>query len=274
MKRVITIQDISCVGKCSITTALPIISALGIETAILPTAVLSNHTQFSEFTCKDLEDQIEPISDTWERLGINFDGIYTGYLASEKQIDLVIKFFNRFGKDGILRFVDPAMADDGKLYVSFDDNFPKAMARLCGNADIIIPNLTEACLMTDTQYTEKYDEKNVRELLYKLAGLGTKKAVVITGVSFEPGKTGFAAYEIEKDKYTFYSHERLNKNYHGTGDVYSSVAFGELMNGLSLKEALVKAADFTISSIQETMENDPDKDYAVDFEKVLPTLWK
>jgi pyridoxine kinase len=274
MKRVITIQDISCVGKCSITTALPIISALGIETAILPTAVLSNHTQFDEFTFKNLEDQIEPISNTWERLGIDFDGIYTGYLASEKQIDLVIKFFDRFGKEGILRFVDPAMADDGKLYVSFDNDFPKAMARLCGNADIIIPNFTEACLMTGTKYTESYDENKIRELLYKLAKLGTKKAVVITGVSIETGKTGFAIYEIIEDRYTFYSHERLNKNYHGTGDVYSSVAFGEFMNGMSLKEALIKAADFTICSIKETMENDPDKEYAVDFEKVLPMLWK
>ena len=158
MKRIVTIQDISCVGKCSLTVALPIISAMGIEAAILPTAVLSTHTMFSGFTVKDLTDQIKPITEHWKNEGITFDAMYTGYLGSFEQIDLMKEMADDFCKDGSLLFVDPAMADNGKLYPAFDEAFAKYMATLCARADIIVPNIPEACFMLGEEYKEKYDE--------------------------------------------------------------------------------------------------------------------
>lgn len=154
MKRIVTIQDISCVGKCSITVALPIISATGVETAIIPTAVLSTHTVFKDFTCKDLDDQILPIANHWKSEGITFDAFYTGYLASAQQVEKVISVIDSLKQDGNLVIVDPAMADNGRLYPAFDNSFPKEMAKLTAKADIVLPNITEACLMTDTPYRE------------------------------------------------------------------------------------------------------------------------
>ncbi len=272
MKRIVTIQDISCLGKCSITVALPIISAMGVETVILPTAVLSTHTQFPGFTCADLENQIEPISKHWKSINANFDAIYTGYLASASQIELVKNFFNNFGKEDTLRFVDPAMADNGKLYAGFDNEFPKAMASLCGVADIIVPNLTEACLMTGTDYRTDYDEVYIKKLLLKLAELGTRKAVVLTGVTTEIGKTGVYGYNVETNEFFNFSHKKEENSFHGTGDVFASVTLGALENGNSLEKSLKIAARFTVDSIIETVKNDKDKTYGVDFEPVIPKL--
>lgn len=272
MKRIVTIQDISCLGKCSITVALPIISAMGVETAILPTAVLSTHTQFSGFTVKDLQDQIKPISAHWKKENFHFDAIYTGYLASREQIQLVSDFFDDFNEQDTLLFVDPAMADNGKLYVGFPEDFPKSMSTLCGKADIIVPNLTEACLMTGTEYKTEYDKKYIQEILNKLAALGTKKAVVLTGVSPEKDKTGVYGLYVETGKYFGFSHEKLAVSFHGTGDVFSSTAVGALERGMSLEESLNIAARFTVNSIKETLKNDPEKTYGVDFEAVFPLL--
>lgn len=272
IKRIVTIQDISCVGKCSLTVALPIISAMGVETAILPTAVLSTHTQFQGFTLKDLEDQILPIAKHWEELALHFDAIYTGYLASAGQIDLVKQFFDLFGGEGTLRFVDPAMADNGKLYAGFDAAFPKAMASLCGIADIIVPNLTEACLMTDLPYRTEYDGDYLQEVLRRLAALGTKQAVVLTGVSTDPGMTGVMGLYTRTGERFAFSHEKLDASYHGTGDVFSSTAVGALLRGKDLERSLRIAADYTVDSIRETMLHDPEKTYGVDFEICIPGL--
>ena len=166
MRKIVTIQDISCLGKCSLTVALPIISAMGTEAAIIPTAVLSTHTMFKNFTVKDLSDQIEPISEHWKSENISFDAIYTGYLGSFEQIDLMKKFFEDFGKN-CLKFVDPAMGDNGKLYPAFDEKFAKHMATLCARADIIDPNLTEACFMLGEEYKEdgEYDEEYIKNII-------------------------------------------------------------------------------------------------------------
>ena len=188
MKRIVTIQDISCVGKCSLTVALPIISATGVEAAIIPTAVLSTHTMFKNFTCKDLDDQILPIAEHWKNEGITFDAFYTGYLASAQQIAKVIKLIDDLKTDGNLVIIDPAMADNGKLYPAFDEEFPKEMAKLCAKADIVLPNITEACYLTGTPYREEYDENFVKEVVEKLAAQGAKK-VVLTGARFN-GKYG------------------------------------------------------------------------------------
>lgn len=236
MKRIVTIQDISCIGKCSLTVALPIISAMGIETAIIPTAVLSTHTMFSDFTFKDLTDQIQPISDHWKKENFKFDAIYTGYLGSAEQTKLVCDFFDRYKTDDNIIFVDPAMADNGKLYPAFDNNFAKLMANVCAKADIIVPNLTEACLMTDTEYKTEYDEQYIFDILHKLTAMGAKKAA-ITGASYN-GKYGIVGYDSEKNTTFSYFHKKLPTSYHGTGDVFSSVCVGALNNGLSLDKAI------------------------------------
>ncbi len=271
MKRIVTVQDISCVGKCSLTVALPIISAMGVEAAIIPTAVLSTHTMFSEFTVKDLTDQITPITEHWKRAGIDFDAIYTGYLGSFEQIDLMIKMFTDFKKEGSINFVDPAMADNGKLYPAFDEAFAKKMASLCAVADIVVPNITEACFMTDTEYKAEYDEEYVKALLKKLADLGAK-ICLLTGVGFEEGKTGVMGYEKETGEFFYYSHKKHSRSYHGTGDVFSSTCIGGIMNGLSWKNAAVLAADYTSECIRLTIEDPNGNDYGVNFEQAVPML--
>ena len=200
MKRIVSIQDVSCLGKCSLTVALPIISAMGVECSIVPTAVLSTHTMFSGFTCKDLTDQIEPIAAHWKESGLGFDAVYTGYLASAEQIDYVCAFFDAFRREGSLIVVDPVMADNGKLYPAFGPDFPAQMARVCAKADLILPNLTEASLLTGLPYRTEHDEVYIKEMLQALAALGPRY-VALTGVSFEPDKLGVMYYDKVTGQY-------------------------------------------------------------------------
>lgn len=273
MKRILTIQDISCLGKCSITVALPVISAMGVETTILPTAVLSTHTMFQNFTVKDLTDQLVPITEHWKKEGIHFDAIYTGYLGSDEEIEIVKKTFADFGGDDTLIFVDPVMADHGKLYPAFDEAYAKHNASLCGAADIIVPNLTEACFMTDTEYREDYDEAYIKDLLAKLAALGSK-VVVLTGIAFGAGKNGVYGLDTVSGEYFAYENDHIDAAYHGTGDVFSSVSVGGIVRGLSYADAFALAADYTADTIRETLKN-PDKPwYGVDFEATIPELVK
>ena len=272
MKRIVTVQDISCVGKCSLTVALPIISAMGTEAAIIPTAVLSTHTMFKNFTFKDLADQIEPIAEHWKSEGLDFDALYTGYLGSFEQIDLMKKFFEDFGENA-LKFVDPAMGDNGKLYPAFDEAFARHMATLCAKADIIDPNLTEAAFMLGIDYKEdgEYDEEYIKDVLKKLTGLGAKIAI-LTGVSLSPDKIGAMGYDSEKDEYFSYFNDKINAKYHGTGDIFSSSLLGAIVKGKSLTKSIEIAADFTRKSIEIT-ENDKDKCwYGVNFEEAIPYL--
>ena len=271
MKRVLTIQDISCLGKCSLTIALPVISALGAETVILPTAVLSTHTMFKNFTVKDLSDQIEPICGHWNSEGVEFDAIYTGYLGTIGQIDQVKKIFETFKRDSTIIFVDPVMADNGKLYPAFNMDYVKKNAELCEHADIIVPNITEASFMTGTEYREEYDEAYVKELLIKLNEFGARISV-LTGVSLEEGKTGVMGYDRESDEYFLYQNVKVDAVYHGTGDLFSSVCVGEMMRGKDWKNALRIAADYTAHTIKCTLNNPKEPWYGVDFEATIPAL--
>lgn len=271
MKRIVTIQDISCVGKCSLTVALPIISAMGVEAAILPTAVLSTHTMFQNFTCKDLTDQIEPIAEHWKKENFLFDAVYTGYLGSFEQIDLMKKFFEDFKTESNILFVDPAMADNGKLYPAFDEAFAKHMATLCAKADIIVPNITEACFMTGMEYKTEYDEAYVKEMLQKLSALGAKISI-LTGVSFSEGKTGVMGYDKENDEFAYYEHDKLPVSFHGTGDIFSSTCVGAMMNGMNWKDAVKVAADYTSECIRITLEDPAKPWYGVNFEQAIPYL--
>ena len=265
--KVLTIQDISCVGQCSLTVALPILSAAGLETCILPSAVLSTHTAgFTGFTVRDLTEDIPAIAAHWRREKIAFDAIYTGYLGSTEQIAHVREIFDTLLKRGGLTIVDPAMADNGKLYPAFDAAYVEAMKGLVSGADIILPNITEACFLTDTEYRETYDEAYIACLLDRLTAAGAK-TVVLTGVGYAPDKTGVVVREGSETRY--YEHRRIAKGCHGTGDVYASAFVGALMNGFTRYDAAVLAADYTVKCIEIT-QGDADHWYGVKFELELP----
>ena len=271
MKRVLTVQDISCLGKCSLTIALPVISALGSEAVILPTALLSTHTMFKNFTCKDLSDQIEPVCRHWQSENVHFDAIYTGYLGTAEQIDQMKTLFATFRAEDTTIIVDPVMADNGRLYPAFDMAYAKKNAELCAHADIIVPNITEACFMTGTEYRETYDEAYIKELLSALNDLGARISV-LTGVSLSEGKTGVMGYDRDKDAYYVYQNDRVDATYHGTGDLFSSTCVGEMMRGKSWQDAMRIAADYTAHTIRVTLDNPEKPWYGVDFEKTLPEL--
>lgn len=273
MKRIVTIQDISCVGKCSLTVALPIISAMGVETAIIPTAVLSTHTMFKNFTFKDLTEEIQPITRHWKEENIGFDAIYTGYLGSFEQIDIVASMFDEFKTDSNVIVVDPVMGDNGKLYPAFDEAFAEKMATLCAKADIIVPNMTEASFMTGMEYKEDYDEEYVKKMLLQLSKLGAKISV-LTGIGFKEGTTGVMGYDKEKDEFFYYSNEKLPASFHGTGDVFASTLVGAMMNGMDWKEGLKVAADYTAECIRITMNDKEGCWYGVNFEQGIPYLLK
>lgn len=271
MRRIVTVQDISCVGKCSLTVALPIISAMGVETAIIPTAVLSTHTMFQNFTCKDLTDQIEPITAHWKAEKLGFDAIYTGYLGSFEQIDIVSDMFDEFKTESNVTIVDPAMADNGKLYPAFDEAFAKKMATLCAKADYILPNITEAAFMTGMEYKTEYDEAYIKEMLKALTGLGAKIAV-LTGVGFEEGKTGVMGYDSLNDEFWYFEQKKLPCSYHGTGDIFASTFTGALMNGLDWKAAAEIASEYVAECILLTMADGKKEWYGVHFEAAIPYL--
>ncbi len=268
-RKILTVQDISCVGQCSLTVALPVISACGVETCVLPSAVLSTHTAgFSGFTFRDLTEDMPGILAHWKKEGIAFDAIYTGYLGSEKQIEYVRHILQGVLAEGGVVVVDPAMADNGKLYPGFDASFANAMKGLCAMADYVIPNVTEAALLTDLGYRTEYDRAYVDELVAGLLALGAK-TVILTGISYAEGRTGVVV--ATKDSYAYYEHEKMPKGSHGTGDIYASAFVGALMRGKSAYDAARIAADFTLCCIRETQKT-PDHWYGACFEPVLSEL--
>lgn len=271
--RVLSIQDISCFGKCSLTVALPIMSAMGAETVIIPTAVLSTHTGgFTGFTFRDLSEDIPKIADHWSTIGIKFNAISTGYLGSFEQIGMVKDIFGRFGK-GAIKFVDPVMADNGKLYTGFTPEFAKEMAGLCSVADIIVPNMTEASFMLDIPYEAgPYTEEYVKDVLKRLAALGCPVAA-ITGVVLDtsPDKQGVMAYDGKNDTFVSYFSDNLPVKFHGTGDIFASTMCGALALGKSLEYACEIAVNYTVECIKRSIGDDEHK-YGVRFEECIPYL--
>ncbi len=271
MKRVMTIQDISCIGKCSLTVALPIISCFGLETAIVPTAVLSAHTYFSGVTFRDLTEDLDSIKEHWKKEGFTFDTLYSGYLGSERQIEIVRDYFRTFGKKGSYKIVDPVMADNGKLYTGFDEHFPEKLFNLCKEADIILPNISEAALMLGKKYPgENASPEVIRELLKGLTEQIPGTAI-ITGVTLDNGDFGFMGLN-KKGEFFEYGNPKVNYRSHGTGDIFASTFTGAVTCGLSCCDSLALAADFVTRCIANTL-NDPDRvNYAVNFETELPWL--
>ena len=238
MKRIASIQDISCLGRCSLTVALPVISAMGVECAIVPTAVLSAHTAFPGFVSRDLSDQLPAIADHWRSQQVHFDALYTGYIASAPQVQQVMDFFDAVKSPDTLLIVDPAMADHGKLYSGFDGAFPAAMARLTARADVALPNIT----------------------------------VILTGVSFAPDKLGAMGYDSGAGTYFTCLGPRNPASFHGTGDIFAAVVTGGLMRGMTLEQAASLAVEFVLACIDATARDPQAGWYGVEFEKALPLL--
>ena len=269
-KKILTIQDISCVGQCSLTVALPIISACGVETCVLPSAVLSTHTAgFKGYTFRDLTDDMPDIRAHWENEGIKFDAIYTGYLGSTKQIDYVKDIFASGSKEGTVTIVDPAMADNGKLYPAFDEEYVEAMKGLCASADFIVPNMTEAALLAGMHYEDGEDRRYVDKVMDRLIEMGCKN-IILKGLPSKNGNyIGILMYVDGKMDY--YEHEKLPNSCHGTGDVYASAFVGALMRGKSANEAARIAAEYAMECIKETAKLD-NHWYGAAFELALPKL--
>ena len=265
-KKVLTMQDISCYGQCSITVALPIISAWGYETAILPSAILSTHTSgFKNFTVHDLSNEIPKIINHWKSEGIKYDAFYVGYLGDISHVDLVIQVKNELLNKGGYFVLDPVMGDNGKLYPVFNDDYVKAIRRLIKEADIILPNLTEACFLTGIEYKEEYDESYIKNVINKLLELGAKK-IVLTGIAYQKEMTGVVIYD--ENGYQHFTHKRINKSYHGTGDVYASTFLGAYLSNNDLLKSTKIAAKFVVKAIENTLD-DPYHNYSVKFEPLL-----
>lgn len=267
--RILTIQDISCLGQCSMTVALPILSACGQETCIIPSAVLSTHTGgFQKPHIRDISMDIPAIGAHWGREGVTFDAIYTGYLGTTEQIADVARVFDTLLKPGGRIIVDPAMADHGKLYSGFDMDYARAMGELCKKADVILPNLTESCLLTGMPFRESYDEAYIDAVLSKLHEMGMK-TVVLTGVSFCPEETGVMLSDGTKRYY--YRHKKRSRSYHGTGDIYASAFVGSWLGGKTMEQAVAIAADYACECIAATI-SDENHWYGTKFEAVLYKL--
>ncbi len=268
-KRILTVQDISCLGQCSATVALPILSACGLETCILPTMVLSTHTGgLGTPVRRDLTADILPIADHWQSQGIRFDSIYAGYLGKAQQAQLVGDVAQRLLLDGGHLIVDPAVADNGKLYGGIDESCVEAMKALCRQADVILPNITEACLLAGVAYHQPQSEAEVSTLLDALESQygGT---ILLTGISLAPADTGFALRCGGENR--FYQRPRVGASYHGTGDMFAAVFTGAVMQGWDIYDAAVLAAEFTARVAAATFA-DPAHAYGTKFETVLPWL--
>lgn len=269
-KRLLSIQDISCTGRCSLTVALPVISSAGIETAVIPTAVLSTHTGgFTGYTFRDLTDDIELIKAHWLNFDRGFDAIYTGYLAP-RQIDIVKDVISAFKKENTIVVIDPAMADGGKMYPGFDLDFAKKMAGLVAKADVTVPNLTEACFMLGMEYPKAYDQNLIRQIIKRISELGPRY-VVISGISYTNGKVGVECFDAIKNEFSYFCTDDIKGYFHGAGDIFASALISGLLNGLSIDQSCFLAHDLVHSSILHTLDDEEDDlKFGLHFERAIP----
>ena len=265
MNKVLTVQDLSCLGKCSLTVALPVLSAMGCAATALPTTLLSTHTAFPAPYRKSLTEDLKPICDHWISIGAAFDTVTTGYLADPVQVEAVMAVLDAF--PNALHIVDPVMGDHGRLYSSITDEHVQAMEKLCRRADVILPNITEAALLTGLPYRETADADYYRALLAGLEKYGAK-AVILTGVSLEEEKLGC----FGKDEQGEFScrNEKIHRSCHGTGDLFAAVVAGAMTRGKTAREAAELAAEFTRRVVENTPKANP---FGTEFEAVLPWLW-
>lgn len=262
MKRILTMQDLSCVGQCSLTVVLPVLSAYGVETCVLPTAILSNHTMFKGWSYLDLLPETEHIFNYWKSNGFAFDGFLLGYLGNQRLMDVAERCFDEFSEKNAPVIIDPVFGDNGKLYGGFDEEYVAAMRRLCRRADVILPNLTEICFMMGMEYRENYDGEYLARVLNGMAKY-TEATIIVTGVEMN-GLIGEAIYRKGETEYVL--SERLPERLHGTGDIFSAVFTAKYLEGASLAESCAEAGNFVADCIRAT---DRSHFYGASFEKVL-----
>ncbi len=274
-KRALAIHDISCVGRCSLTVALPILSAAGLNTAVIPTALLSTHTgEFTGYTHTDLSAELEPIAAHLQTLGLHYDAFYSGYLASGAQVEQILRIIDALCDETTHLFVDPAFGDFGRLYALMDEGMPAQMRRLCARARTIVPNLTEASFLLGVPYPgEDADEACITRICRGLLAIGPEN-VVVTDISLYPGQTGVAILSRGMARPVFRFQKRFDRVFHGTGDVFASFLLGALMNGQSIEQAARVALDLTHEAIVETLRSGEPLRYGVQFESVLPAYWR
>lgn len=269
MKRIASIQDFSCIGSCSQTIALPVLSAMGVECVALPTALLSAHTAFDGFVSLDLTPQLPAIIAHWRAMHLRFDAVYTGYLASAEQVGLVGALLDGMDERPALTLIDPVMGDNGALYAGFSDSFPQAMRALCGRADVLTPNVTEACLLTGTAYSPVQDAAQTRRLLERLLELGCR-AAVLTGLRVD-GDMAVAALQRDGTG-TLVRTSYIPEVFHGTGDLFASTCAGALVQGAPLERAVRLAADYVALTLRRTVQAPDRRWYGVNFQETLPEL--
>lgn len=262
MKKILTMQDLSCVGQCSLTVALPILSSMGIETCVLPTAVLSNHTMFKSWSYLDLTSETENIFREWRNNSFKFDGFLLGYLGKISIMNIAEKCFDEFSSENAKIIIDPVFGDNGKLYGAFDTEYVYGMRNLLKRADIMLPNITEACFLTDTEYREKHSEEYLKNLADKLFAI-SKKTIIITGAE-KDGLIGEYIFDGKSYEYVLLGKEPQKR--HGTGDIFASVFTANYLNGKTLTESAYSASKFVIDCLKVT---DDEHFYGVKFEKVL-----
>lgn len=266
MKKVLSVQDISCVGKCSMTVALPVLSAMGVSCSVLPTAILSTHTGFPQPHVRSLTEDIVPICRHWQENGVSFDAVQVGYLSDPEQVSAVETVLDAFHG---LKVIDPVLGDHGKLYSRMTADHVEAMKRLCRKGNILLPNVTEAARLTGTAYRENGDRAYYRDLLEKLMGFGPDVAA-ITGVSLEPGKTGFMGMNEKLGTFSFQS-AQIKKESHGTGDMFTAAFTGAYLHLQNAYEAGFIAAEFVSRVLSQKEEPSA---FGLEFEKQLPWLWE
>lgn len=261
-KRILTVQDLSCVGQCSLTVALPVLSHYGVETAILPTAILSNHTAFRSWSYLDLTDEIEKIYAVWEENGIRFSAFLLGYLGKISVMDACERAFDKFAEEGAPVIIDPAFGDNGKLYGGFDEDYVAAMLHLMRRADIVLPNLTELCYLLKEPYPDSYGKDWLEAAMLRLADK-TEATVIVTGVEFD-GKIGEAI--LRDGAFRYVLAEKVPKSSHGTGDIFSAAFTAHLLAGRSMEDCCALAGELVARSLRITEDW---HDYGVQFEDVL-----
>lgn len=268
-KKLAVINDISGFGRCSLTVELPIISKMKVQCCPVPTSVFSNHTDYDSFFCVDFTEQMPPYMEEWKKLDLQFDGICTGFLGSARQIRIVEKFIKEFKTEKTTVIVDPVMGDYGKLYQTFDSEICKRIQRLIKYADIITPNLTEACILVGCEYNEHYKNAELDEIAKKLSALGPKK-IVITGIVRGMYVCNFC-YEEGRESYVIKT-AIVGTQRAGTGDIFTSIVAADAVNGVDFHESIRKASHFVKRCIRKAIEMDIPAPDGVPFEELLGSL--
>ena len=267
-KKIAVINDFSGFGRCSLTVSIPVISAMKIQCCALPTAVFSNHTGYDDYFFDDYTDKMQPYYLQWEKLGLQFDGIYTGFLGSVRQTEIVMDFIKRFAKENTKVIVDPVMGDNGRIYDTFNSELCRSIKKLLPLADIITPNLTEACILTEIPYTENPDKEKINEIAQALRQLGSRN-IVITGVCKEDYVMN---YIFEEETCTEIGVKNTGTQRAGTGDVFASIIAADTVNGVSLYNSVKKASLFVKEAIILSDEMHIPTQDGICFEEILNKL--